>query len=370
LARSIEDETPKRQKGYQKDELGLASFGSSIRKNRSTSKPRAEDMEALDLSEIDGAQTPIHFSKLKARNYDRIARDGFGSKRKSIASSFQDSRAKEYGTMDLESINEENIEDSLKFINPRFVEIPNSRATLQPKELCSKVMTKFESDHKKFQKFLVRERSRAKNKSQRYVEGDKSTMSANPEISKCSLVNDLAESYFEGTIVKNISRTLHDDEEYIRNHSKELSFLSKKILGLIAAAQRKQDFRRQICFTKLSIPDIPSPPKPSTSPEVVMDLILRVLPFSGQTYSEKDMVGCSLKKYKNCIMFELPNNPGFRIVWHYAGKLYMGEWDSQRNEKSGEGLEYVRDRYFYKGQFSSGKKYGKGILIQSSGCLY
>ena len=48
-------------------------------------------------------------------------------------------------------------------------------------------------------------------------------------------------------------------------------------------------------------------------------------------------------------MFELPNNSSFRVVWHFNGKLYIGEWDHEKNEKSGEGLEYVRNRHFYKG---------------------
>ncbi len=59
-----------------------------------------------------------------------------------------------------------------------------------------------------------------------------------------------------------------------------------------------------------------------------MDSIIKLLPFSDETYNEEELTGCSLKKFKNCIMFELPNNSHFRIVWHFSGKLYIGEWDN------------------------------------------
>jgi hypothetical protein len=52
----------------------------------------------------------------------------------------------------------------------------------------------------------------------------------------------------------------------------------------------------------------------------------------------KELASCSLKKYKNCVMFELPKNNSFKIVWHYKGKLYIGGWDNKRNEKSGSGM--------------------------------
>lgn len=64
-----------------------------------------------------------------------------------------------------------------------------------------------------------------------------------------------------------------------------------------------------------------------------MDLILQILPLSDETYNENELQGCSLKKYKNCLMFELSNNIVFRIVWYYTGKLYMGEWNPDKNEK-------------------------------------
>ena len=30
-------------------------------------------------------------------------------------------------------------------------------------------------------------------------------------------------------------------------------------------------------------------------------------------------------------MFELPNNTNFKIVWYFSGKLYIGEWDFNKN---------------------------------------
>lgn len=48
-------------------------------------------------------------------------------------------------------------------------------------------------------------------------------------------------------------------------------------------------------------------------------------------------------------MFQLPSNDRFRIVWHFKGKLYIGEWNNQSNEKSGQGIEFVKDGYFYRG---------------------
>lgn len=58
-----------------------------------------------------------------------------------------------------------------------------------------------------------------------------------------------------------------------------------------------------------------------------------------------------MKKYKNCIMFDLPNPRGYKIVWHYSGKLYIGEWDEATMSKAGKGEEYVPQKYYYKGGF-------------------
>jgi len=45
-----------------------------------------------------------------------------------------------------------------------------------------------------------------------------------------------------------------------------------------------------------------------------------------------------MKKYKNCIMLDLPHSPGTKLVWHYTGKLYIGEWSESIMLKSGEGI--------------------------------
>ena len=34
-----------------------------------------------------------------------------------------------------------------------------------------------------------------------------------------------------------------------------------------------------------------------------------------------------MKKYKNCVVFSLENNPS-TILWHYNGKFYIGGWKS------------------------------------------
>ena len=50
-------------------------------------------------------------------------------------------------------------------------------------EICSKVLTKFESDDKKFQKFLIREHSKSRNKMSRIRE-DQKGQEANPETAR------------------------------------------------------------------------------------------------------------------------------------------------------------------------------------------
>lgn len=45
-----------------------------------------------------------------------------------------------------------------------------------------------------------------------------------------------------------------------------------------------------------------------------------------------------MKKYKNCIMIDLPNAKDLKMVWHYNGKLYIGEWNEANMLKTGEGL--------------------------------
>ena len=31
-----------------------------------------------------------------------------------------------------------------------------------------------------------------------------------------------------------------------------------------------------------------------------------------------------MKKYKNCIMVDLPGAKHIKLVWHYNGKIYLG----------------------------------------------
>lgn len=96
-----------------------------------------------------------------------------------------------------------------------------------------------------------------------------------------------------------------------------------------------------------------------------------------------------MKKYKNCIIFTLPNEQK-TIVWHYSGKFYIGGWipentlekeeNDLKNEKDefgeikslkhGSGFEYLPGRHCYKGQFYAGKKSGKGTLLLEDGDIY
>lgn len=76
-----------------------------------------------------------------------------------------------------------------------------------------------------------------------------------------------------------------------------------------------------------------------------------------------------MKKYKNCIMLDLEQSQS-KLVWHYNGKLYVGEWNEAEMIKSGEGIEYIPDKYYYRGQFLKGKRSGSGLMIQCSGIFY
>ena len=69
-----------------------------------------------------------------------------------------------------------------------------------------------------------------------------------------------------------------------------------------------------------------------------------------------DFSGLVMKKYKNCIMLDLPGAKACKLVWHYNGKVYIGEWEEEYMLKSGQGVEYVPQKYYYKGQFFVGKE--------------
>lgn len=55
-----------------------------------------------------------------------------------------------------------------------------------------------------------------------------------------------------------------------------------------------------------------------------MELILQILPYSNLSYGPDDLTDCILKKYKNCLMFEMKRFVETKIVWYYNGKLYIG----------------------------------------------
>jgi hypothetical protein len=45
-----------------------------------------------------------------------------------------------------------------------------------------------------------------------------------------------------------------------------------------------------------------------------------------------------MKKYKNCVIVDLPNIQKLKLVWYYSGKLYIGDWNETSMIKSGEGM--------------------------------
>jgi hypothetical protein len=89
----------------------------------------------------------------------------------------------------------------------------------------------------------------------------------------------------------------------LQSHSPEAEFLNPKIISLIDSAEKKGNIKRNIEIKAPEIPYFPKPPSRDASTEEIMNLILKILPLSDETYNEKELVGCSLKKYKNCIMF-------------------------------------------------------------------
>jgi len=77
-----------------------------------------------------------------------------------------------------------------------------------------------------------------------------------------------------------------------------------------------------------------------------------------------------MKKYKNCVMLDLPTSRSLKLVWHYNGKIYVGEWDEISMAKTGDGIEYTPDKYYYKGQFLNNKKNGTGTMLFHNGSRY
>lgn len=72
-----------------------------------------------------------------------------------------------------------------------------------------------------------------------------------------------------------------------------------------------------------------------------MVLLKKMDAVMGLQLGEGELHRLVMKKYKNCIMFDLANPKGYKIVWHYSGKLYIGEWNEVEMFKAGKGEEYV-----------------------------
>lgn len=90
----------------------------------------------------------------------------------------------------------------------------------------------------------------------------------------------------------------------------------------------------------------------------------------GFELKEVELQKLIMKKYKNCIMLDLPIGKGQKLVWHYTGRVYVGEWNERTMLKEGEGKDYIPDKYFYRGHFQDGKRSGYGSLLQPTGACY
>lgn len=93
------------------------------------------------------------------------------------------------------------------------------------------------------------------------------------------------------------------------------------------------------------------------------ELIRKICTSLGIDFEDNEIHKLIMKKYKNCIMLDLPTQRKIKLVWHYNGKIFVGEWNETTMMKSGEGIEQVPDKYFYKGQFMGNKKNGTGIMM-------
>lgn len=69
------------------------------------------------------------------------------------------------------------------------------------------------------------------------------------------------------------------------------------------------------------------------------------------------------RRFKNGVYFQLGGNKN--ILWYFNGSFYLGGWDTNlptEGQKTGFGLEYVPEKYFYLGEFKEGMKNGKGSI--------
>jgi hypothetical protein len=84
-------------------------------------------------------------------------------------------------------------------------------------------------------------------------------------------------------------------------------------------------------------------------------LLIKLPELFELSIQKEELVKIRMQKFKNCISFSLPSNSEIKIIWHYSGKFYIGQFVN--NEKHGEGIE-VSENHYYHGSFANGKRNG------------
>ena len=72
------------------------------------------------------------------------------------------------------------------------------------------------------------------------------------------------------------------------------------------------------------MPDFPAGPASNISTDDMVELIGRLGKIVDLGLRPGDLAGLVMKKYKNCIMLDLPGSRPCKLVWHYNGKVYIG----------------------------------------------
>ena len=71
--------------------------------------------------------------------------------------------------------------------------------------------------------------------------------------------------------------------------------------------------------------------------------------FSGKMPSVLDNL--KVKKYMDCVHYNLPNKFDFHLIYYFSGKLYFGQWKQHEADadgyKQGFGYYYKPEKYVY-----------------------
>ena len=107
--------------------------------------------------------------------------------------------------------------------------------------------------------------------------------------------------------------------------------------------------KRNIAFTNLKMPVFSQPPSPNVTVENMVSLIKQLGRAVNILFKDRELHHVIMKKYKNCIMLDLPADASAKLVWHYNGKIYLGGWDEEAMQINGEGFDFIPDKFYYKG---------------------